>query len=29
MGLPSQSGNPWNVKLTQREDGSLDVRAAE
>jgi AmiR/NasT family two-component response regulator len=29
MGLPSQSGNPWNVKVVQRDDGSLDVRAAD
>jgi response regulator NasT len=29
MGLPSQSGNPWNVMVALRDDGSVDVRAAE
>ncbi|MEP6812072.1 MAG: response regulator [Actinomycetota bacterium] len=29
MGLPSQSGNPWTVKVALRDDGSVDVRAAE
>jgi AmiR/NasT family two-component response regulator len=29
MGLPSQSGNPWNVKIALHDDGSVDVRAAE
>ena len=29
MGLPSRSGQPWNVKISQRDDGSLDVRASD
>jgi two-component system, response regulator PdtaR len=28
MSLPSQSGHAWDVRVAQKEDGSIDVRGA-
>jgi hypothetical protein len=28
MSLPSQSGHAWNVRVAQKDDGSIDVRGA-